>query len=225
MIYNQLSVNDLVEIKYMMNFLFKLVLLLVVVACSPKPELSGKSQVSMLTPKSDSSLRKKTNAGRGLQKLGASYSSGSLQDVNNIDCYAVAVSYEGERKGICKHETKIFNNIQVVSQTVPDGAEILVDGVDMGNARKFLVIGFELQDVDAQCPEFKTLKFSDFKTMGVPTIVASGTFDILDEINQITMTVSMTDAQELSSCENQPFTWQMAGKFDHGTFGTAVFGP
>lgn len=211
-----------------MHVIWKMIFILsMVVGCAPTPE-EQTSSIRISFPKSNYSARSVKHLRRALV-AGSSYGVPEIVTLDDVDCYVVAIGFEKvnlpvSQAGQCGSGPDLMPNIQVVSATIPDGGEAVIEDVPVGPSRDFYVIAFATSL--GTCPDFKSLQFSDLPNISRPMVVGYVNQGLAaQEENIVNITISMTGAYPVNSCQNDPFLWEKGGVFDAENFDTAVFAP
>lgn len=184
-------------------------------------ELSSKSKVKIRMPASVNQM-----AHRHLKSASSGPRSVRISDLNDIDCYAIVVSYD-DGQGICTDSTPdiILSNAKAVFGSIPDGEEVEII-VDSGPSRTFHILGFS--ETSGICPNFHSLTQTQRAAMSNPFLVGSKTEDLISEFQDVEINISMTGSQEVTgSCTGIPFNWETTatGIWDSSLWDVATWGP
>jgi hypothetical protein len=186
--------------------------------CAKTPE-SLQTRVEFKFPKSDNLSVTKYN--------GRNPNSGRLaafSNLNEIDCYAILVSYGGAGNCVESLGNEVISHVNMTHGSVPDGG-VIEFGVDSGPARQFSVIGFTTSL--GSCPRFGSLSLTEQTLVSNPTLVGSTVADIEGDFVEVEIDISMTGAQDFVKCAEGPFAWEQAngGIWGSSTWDSASWGP
>ena len=184
-----------------------------------KPEMEMQSKVQFRFPLSQNSspLKYKKQNSKGIRLP-------NFSSLNEIDCYAVSVSWGGAGKCLDTSGTQIISSVNNIHGSVPDGG-ILEFEVDSGPGRKFSIIGFTT--TLNYCPDFSALTLTEQSAISDPKLVGETIADIEGAIVEVVVDISMSGAKDFSKCMGIPFAWQETNQAVWGTskWSSASWGP
>ena len=193
-------------------------------SCAPSEQLGKKSEVRIKMPESDRSKRTEKNLSRlnKSQRASKIFPGPKLSMIDDVDCYVVSIAYQGF--GACSGEVK-FNNVKIVSNTVSDGGEVIINEVPTSIPLTFYVLGFSKGEL-ASCPDFRTLDMKSLLAMGAPSIVGKVATQLEPiEENIVPIKLKYTSGNNISQCGGAPFDWKLGGVFGTARFGQSRFAP
>ena len=210
-----------------MNILIGMIFVLFsVLACAPKPEgpatsIKIKMPVSDFSKRSISSLRKAKATGDV-----SIFVQDDVRVLDDIDCYTVLLAFSGETKKARCIGDVLTDRIRMVSNTVPDGGEIVIDNVPTGKKIEIYVSGFKLQDPTQVCPDLRTISTSQAQSMSRPVLVGNIAKELEEAAeNTVSIDIAMANASYINGCGDGPLQWSAGAVFGASSFNNSRFGP
>lgn len=194
--------------------------------CSPKPEgtvtsIKIKMPISDFSKRSVSSLRK--------EKATGDVSIFIQEDVavlDDIDCYTVLLAFSGDLKKARCIGDNLTDRIRMVSNTVSDGGEIVIDNVPTGRKIEIYVSGFKLQDSTQICPDLRTISSTQAQSMSRPVLVGKVIKELEEAAeNTVSIDIAMANASYINGCGDGPLQWNAGAVFGASSYNNSRFGP
>lgn len=201
------------------------ILIIFGVSCSPKPvgpstSIKIKMPISDFSKRSISSLRKEKATGDN-----SIFVQDDVNVLDDIDCYTVLLAFSGEiRQGRCIGDT-LTDRIRIVSDTVADGGEIVIDNVPTRRDISIYVSGFKLQDPNQICPDLRKISLSQAQDMSRPVLVGKIVKELEESSeNTVSIDIAMANASYINGCGDGPLQWSAGAIFGASSFNNSKFG-